>query len=246
MSDDQPTIDPTAQGTPGESGQGGAGGAGGAGGQGSEPGGAGGAGGRGGDSVLWGGNETTRTPAEVVNTERKRGRILITVGALFGITTLLTLTFAGLNFLRLYGAQRALWDPLGDYPEQQATPEVHVLPEATSAEIDVVATKCTKKAVAVYGTSTWVSLDPPGAQVIVATAAVAAREKGCVTRTYHNLIPEEVLTRTKQYGGNVVWRLTGVEVPVEGQRTGVPVQWQTTPVRIEIVDTDGQPVTPHR
>lgn len=158
---------------------------------------------------------------------RKKKRILWFVLAAFLIQGAIT---AGAVYQVI---ESRTWDPLGDYPEQQADAEVIVPDGATTAIVHVTATKCANERVGVSGNSSWVSAIPPGLQVpVTATGGAAIREKGCTTFQYENIVPPEVIVQTRQLGGEVTWRITGVELPIASDRTGVPSVWRTTPIHI--------------
>lgn len=118
------------------------------------------------------------------------------------------------------------WDPLGDYPVQEvlSVEDGHVLVEGT---------KCNDSngPVRVRGTFNWQRVSPRGF-IVSLGEGVAVREVGCVTQTFDNTIPAEVLEVNKP---GDVWRLLGTETPING-REGVPVTWQTE--NFELLETE--------
>ena len=164
---------------------------------------------------------------------RKRRKILAVVMATFVLQGVVT----AWAIYQLETSRQ--WDPLGDYPEQQADPEVTVPDGSLTATVHVDAVKCAHKTVGVTRSSSWVSTEPPGSQIpTFASAGATIRDKGCVTSHYENVIPPDVISRTRLLGGRVTWRITGVELPVDADRTGVPSVWRTTPILVVAEGSD--------
>jgi hypothetical protein len=96
--------------------------------------------------------------------------------------------------------------------------------------ITVEAVKCAREQVQVRGVLSWQAMDPPGS-VIDVGSGVAERTEGCETFTFENPIPVEVREAIEaQHSAGIVapvWRMTGIEVPFDGDREGVPRTWVT-------------------
>ena len=100
-------------------------------------------------------------------------------------------------------------------------------------ELQVQGTKCNTlgEPVTVHGTTSWVSVDPPGSSIDVGSG-VAVRQPGCVVKTYTNPLPQAVVTRTNELTAYlhtrcVTWQITGREVPTDPQF--LPQTWESTP-----------------
>ena len=159
--------------------------------------------------------------------EAKRGRILLALACVFAVQGIVL----GATIWTV-SHRDTPWSPLGDYPEQHAPETVYVERDGPPVFFDVTAKKCAEEDVRVQGSSAWVSVEPPGVIINIATSAVAERSKGCTTFLYHNQVPADLIRATADLGGVAVWRLTGVEQPVSPDRTGVPAAWRTTPIRL--------------
>lgn len=58
---------------------------------------------------------------------------------------------------------------------------------------------------------------------------------GCTTIEYRNDIPDEVvdlMRRQLDDGLEPLWHISGVETPIDDDRTGTPATWVTEPFRI--------------
>lgn len=125
--------------------------------------------------------------------------------------------------------QPDLWDPLADYPPVQT-----VVDRDHSIRLDglveVEATKCAREQVEVRGVLSWQAMDPPGANIETGSGT-SLRERGCESFRFANPIPFEVreVIRAQHASGieAPVWRITGTEVPFDGEREGVPRTWVT-------------------
>lgn len=130
------------------------------------------------------------------------------------------------------------FDPLGDYPPQDViADERHGVPTVTAADdVHVVGIKCNESdaPVQVAGHAAWQSVDPPGT-VITVGEGTAIREPGCERFEFVNPVPPDVLARTRELGGRVLWRITGTETPIRGDGIrGVPRTWTTETLAVEV------------
>ena len=122
-----------------------------------------------------------------------------------------------------------VFDPLGDYPTQQIVNEL--APGASSVvlapgqQARVRGTKCNNASepVKVRGSYGWVSVDPGGTYVPVATGNENIRVPGCTTQTFLNDMPDGVTDAVRRFAARgitrSVWRITGTEVP-QDPKTG--------------------------
>ncbi len=93
--------------------------------------------------------------------------------------------------------------------------------------------------VQVRGTLSWVSDNPPG-RIIAVGRGGGARGPGCVSSTFRNPIPEEVLVEIERLAAQGItqsdWHLTGTEVPVRTvdgvEEEGVSRTWTSTTFRV--------------
>ncbi len=116
------------------------------------------------------------------------------------------------------------WTPIGAFPEQAVL-------EVTDTTTTVEGTKCYDEPVTVAGSFGWQSLDPAGVVVLVGSGS-AERDAGCLTQTFENPIPDEVLAHPEVR----LWKIQGTETPIadgEGKaREGVPKAWSTEPFEL--------------
>lgn len=124
--------------------------------------------------------------------------------------------------------QPDLWDPLGDYPVQVVVDRDHSI--SLDGLVEVEATKCARERVEVRGVLSWQATDPPGANIETGSGT-SVREEGCESFRFANPIPFEVREAiSAQHAAGLeapVWRITGTETPVDGDREGVPRVWVT-------------------
>jgi hypothetical protein len=141
------------------------------------------------------------------------------------------------------------WSPLGPYPQQAVVSDrsidvdegagttITVPLVRSTGDVTVQGVKCNDEAVTVAGTVSWVSVDPPGTQVVVGSG-VRTRSPGCSSFTFHNPIPQEIIDRTaalEDLGFTPVWRITGTETPQrENGETGESLSWTTEPFVVEV------------
>ena len=168
--------------------------------------------------------------AEHVGDRARRGaRVLIAVACVaFGLAGLLVgrVTFGG----------HTVWSPLGPYPVQQVGDTVvDGMPtiSLSAGTVKVRGTKCVDgTGYDVAGTSSWQSVDPRGTVIRTGTGTRPAAD-GCTSFSFENTIPASVAAavRAQTAAGhpNPVWRLAGVERPVDGNRTGAELAWATEP-----------------
>lgn len=86
----------------------------------------------------------------------------------------------------------------------------------------------------ISGIVSWQSVDPRGATVQTGTGNREATD-GCTTIEYRNDIPDEVvdlMRRQLDDGLEPLWHISGVETPIDDDRTGTPATWVTEPFRI--------------
>lgn len=128
------------------------------------------------------------------------------------------------------------WAPLYGYTPVQDTEPTEIMVDGPgSLQITSTGTKCARQPVTVQGQSVWRSVDPPGSNVPVGAPVSANRPRGCVTITYINIVPREVVSLTARLGGRVRWELTGVETPSDARHAaGVPAVWRTEPIEITV------------
>jgi len=117
------------------------------------------------------------------------------------------------------------WEPLGPFEEQTVL-------LVTDDFVSVVGTKCYSETVTVTGSLSWRSIEPLGTIVNVfegqADRVFADLDDGCLTQTFENSVPAEVLAHPEV----TVWVINGVETPVadvNGSRDGLLLTWTTEP-----------------
>ena len=138
---------------------------------------------------------------------------------------------------QVYIASRPTPDPVFNYPLQRVLSSVGGRPGVRlGADLTVRGTKCntTGHPIPVSGTTSWVSVDPPGS-VIETARGNAVRPPGCVTREFANPVPDAVASRTRALIADtgapcVTWTVTGREVPTDPLI--LPAIWRTEPFDI--------------
>lgn len=174
---------------------------------------------------------------ESIEHKPKRRRFLFLLGAAFAIQLAAMVVIA---WLALHVAEPDVWDPLGDYPVQQADDEVVISDERQSI-VRTFGRKCADEEVPVVGSMSWQSLEPRGSTVVVIAPEAggkSTRRQGCQDFDFANPVPAEVVRLTRVVGGGeMVWQINGLEVPtaVDG-RQGVPRAWSTTPIVVRLAD----------
>ncbi len=154
-------------------------------------------------------------------------RRFVALSVFFLAVGLLVLSAAVFTSVR----QPTPWSPLGKYETQRV---LSVIPGrrgpaiAVDGILSVRATKCANEVVTVRGASYWQSVDVPGSYV-PAGSGVGLRNQGCVTKTYENPIPPEVVAAVNRVGGPHRWVVAGIETPLrsDGRSEGVPRAWVT-------------------
>lgn len=167
--------------------------------------------------------------AEHVGDRARRGaRVLLVVACVaFGLAGLLV------GRVLFHSDQ---WSPLGPYPVQQVVaPVVDGMPTIplSAGTVKVRGTKCVDGAgYDVAGTSSWQSVDPRGTVIRTGTGTRPASD-GCTSFTFVNTIPASVAAAVRTQTANgidrPVWRLAGIERPVDGTREGAELSWATEP-----------------
>lgn len=130
--------------------------------------------------------------------------LLLAIAVLAGLAVLLT--------------QNETWDPLGDYPIQEAT----VQPDGTVFSVGI---KCndSDSPVSIRGSFTWQKVEPPGFNLT--NEGTGVRDPGCTRSEFINTPPAEVLAVNNP---GDVWKLTGIEYPINEDGTeGEPRVWET-------------------
>lgn len=120
----------------------------------------------------------------------------------------------------LWWAEPTVWQPLGDYPQQNVV-------EITDKWVVADGVKCNNddEPVLVYGTVAWRRVDPTGAVIETVTGiGTDVRQPGCIEQRFYNVIPDEV--RAANLPG-ALWEIVGIETPLDGRRIGVPAVFET-------------------
>lgn len=163
-----------------------------------------------------------------------------------GLTTIVVSIISVLSFAVFQWVEATRWDPLGEYPLQEAS-SPNVPNEVDAADpaqiptiymdekITVTGIKCVSESagvVTVRGELWWVSDQPP-AYLLFAGEGGGKRGPGCVSATYRNAIPDNVIEAIEDMVTEGVeqstWHLSGTEVPVRtnGDK-GVDRTWNST------------------
>lgn len=146
------------------------------------------------------------------------------------ITTALTIILGALVLINaaliwLVIIEDGEWDPLGEYPLQEVL-------SVTTETVTVEGTKCnaTDRPVRIKGSVAWQRVDPLGF-VLAGGTGTNIRPPGCETETFENDIPASV-TRADRPGS--LWRIVGVEIPVEPNgKEGRQVTFETEVFHLE-------------
>ena len=163
---------------------------------------------------------------------------------------LFALVMAGvLVFTLVHVGDEAEWTPLGPFPVQQVKGTlsfassdkgdniVYPAVRVTDATVKVTGTKCYREPVTVVGSVGWSSAEPPGLSLTTGDGT-GDRDKGCVTNSYVNQIPETVRTwaqaRFDEGETFVLVRINGRETAYrdDGTSESVPLTWRTEPFAI--------------
>lgn len=162
----------------------------------------------------------------MVSAHEVRRAARLSVWALASLTVALLALAAAVLYAEL--REPARWNPLGDYPVQVVTDQDHSI--RLDGLVEVEATKCARERVEVSGVLSWQAMDPPGANIETGSGT-SVREEGCESFRFADPIPIEVreVIRAQHASGieAPVWRITGTETPVDGDREGVPRIWVT-------------------
>ena len=161
------------------------------------------------------------------------------VQPLTALVTALLISLIALS-TAIYATTRVLdppWNPLGEYPVQTVLNRAD--PASTSPalrlgdQVEVTGSKCNATAdnVTIVGTTSWVSVEPPGTALDVG-GGTAVRVPGCTTRTFKNPIPPVVAERVRDLHDRGVtrsiWFITGTETPTRDDGPdGVKRVWVT-------------------
>lgn len=131
------------------------------------------------------------------------------------------------------------FSPLGPYPQQNVdeprdntdTPVVSL----TNPVVHVNGRKCNDPGdYQVTGTVSWQSMRPRGTSIRTGEGTRDA-VPGCTRFRWRNDIPDEVLAimrRQVDDGLRPLWRIIGVETPINVDGEGVPLTWATEPFRV--------------
>lgn len=182
-------------------------------------------------------NEETRDLNELVTHEhiRRQHRTYAVIVVVSVLASLITLGIGAAVYNAVKPAEA--FDPF-TFPTQtvsdryhgSATPAVHV-----GDLVHVTATKCSsaKKPVTEQGSTVWSLTKPPGTVITVSTGASGKVQPGCQTKSYENVMPPEVVKRTRELaaaGIKAIWTVNGVERPL--QAGGVAEGWHTEPFEV--------------
>lgn len=130
--------------------------------------------------------------------------------------------------------------PLGPYPTQTVDEERDNITHTPFVSLDhpvvhVEGRKCVEgDGYTIRGTVSWQSVDPRGNSVVTGQGTRDAVD-GCTEFRFRNDIPPQVLAIMRAQvrdGLRPLWRITGVEVPINGDGEGVPLTWTTEPFRV--------------
>lgn len=166
--------------------------------------------------------------------ERVRIRAHRAARALIGITCLM-FAAGGLIAGRIIFHEDQ-WSPLGPYPTQQVDADVvDGMPTVavSAGVVKVRGRKCvTGSGYDIVGSAAWQSIDPRGTIIDAGQGSRPATD-GCTSFTFVNTVPGPVAAAVHaQALAGVpapVWRLTGTERPVDGERVGAELSWATEP-----------------
>lgn len=153
--------------------------------------------------------------------------------ALAWLSSVLAALCLGLIAASILNRPEPPWEPLGPYPRQivhapddavfETAGRTYPMVDLSENEtVEVVGTKCYQEPVTVAGTVSWYSRKPLGLTYL-SGSGVAEREKGCITQTFQNEIPEVVQewARLQFADGRafVLVAIVGQEVAVRDDRT---------------------------
>lgn len=162
----------------------------------------------------------------------RRSMWAVTVLAVALIALAGAILFAALN-------EPGAWSPLGPNPVQTVdeprdntdTPVVSL----SDPVVNVEGRKCVDgDGFTITGTVSWQSVDPRGTTVQTGTGTRDAVD-GCTSFRFRNDIPPvvvDLMARQLADGLRPLWHITGVETPVDSDRTGTPATWATEPFRV--------------